>query len=160
MAQAETFTVREERYGKDQVGREEAWLSPRPTRVLVAEDDEEMRRLICSSLRKDGYEVLEAKNGLEFVSFLSAFDSAAAPYVKRDAPDLIITDVRMPGLTGLEVLEGLRHLNWSVPVVLITAFGDRETHEEAERLGVVAVFDKPFDLYQFRATIMKGMPPN
>ncbi|MFH1016894.1 MAG: response regulator [Pseudomonadota bacterium] len=159
MTQAETFTIREERYGKEHAADNEVWLSQRPTRVLVAEDDDEMRKLITSSLRKDGYEVWEARNGMEFLSYLSAFDTTISHYTRKEPPDLIVTDVRMPGLSGLEVLEGLRQMNWAVPVVLITAFGDEATHAEAERLGVVAIFDKPFDLYEFRGAILKGMPP-
>ena len=115
----------------------------RPVRVLVAEDQREMRVLRCEVLRREGYEVVEAASGTELVERLVqgmvADDDARAP-------DLIVTDVRMPGCSGLEVLARLRRNDWSTPVILITAFGDPETHREAERLGAAFILDKPFEL--------------
>jgi CheY-like chemotaxis protein len=115
----------------------------RTVRVLVAEDQREMRVLMSEVLRREGYEVLEAASGTELidrlVTGLIADDDARAP-------DLIVTDVRMPGCTGLEVLARLRRNDWSTPVILITAFGDPATHEEAHRLGAAYVLDKPFEL--------------
>jgi DNA-binding response OmpR family regulator len=110
-----------------------------PTRVLVAEDDDEMRDLIAEALRAKGYHVIEATNGPELRDWLhraqhqEGFDPP---------PDLIISDVKMPGLTGLEVLSWLRQRDWSTPVILITAFGDADAHHEAERLGAT-LFNKP-----------------
>ena len=60
--------------------------------------------------------------------------------------DLIISDIRMPGVTGLEVLEGASQTDGFPPMILITAFGNEETHEQAERLGAVAFLDKPFEI--------------
>jgi DNA-binding NtrC family response regulator len=67
--------------------------------------------------------------------------------------DLIITDVRMHGVTGLEILAGLRENDWSTPVILMTAFGDAELHAEAMRLGALAVLDKPFELDALRTLV-------
>ena len=115
----------------------------RPVRVLVAEDQLEMRALMCEVLRREGYEVVEAASGTELIERL-----VAGLIAEEDAraPDLIVTDVRMPGCTGLEVLARLRRNDWSTPVILITAFGDLATHEEAQRLGASYVLDKPFEL--------------
>ena len=78
------------------------------------------------------------------------------------AIDLIVTDIRMPGQTGLSIVEGLRNGSkpgsWRIPVMLMTAFGDAETHAEAKRLGAV-IFDKPFDLDDFRACAMNMVGP-
>jgi len=60
--------------------------------------------------------------------------------------DLIVSDIRMPGWSGLDVLAGLKHADVRIPMVLITAFGDDETHRQASHLGAVAVVDKPFDM--------------
>ena len=62
------------------------------------------------------------------------------------APDLIVTDVRMPGISGLHALAEARRLLPSLPVIVITAFGDAMTHARAAQLGAASVFDKPFDL--------------
>jgi response regulator RpfG family c-di-GMP phosphodiesterase len=60
--------------------------------------------------------------------------------------DLIVSDIRMPGVTGLEVLEGIHEAEWFVPMILITAFGNEEVHRQAEELGAAGMFDKPFDI--------------
>jgi DNA-binding NtrC family response regulator len=60
--------------------------------------------------------------------------------------DLVISDIRMPGLSGLEILEGLSKREDFPPFVLITAFGDAATHAAAEQNGALALFDKPFDI--------------
>jgi DNA-binding NtrC family response regulator len=67
--------------------------------------------------------------------------------------DLIVSDVRMPGWTGLDLLDVVRRARMGTPVLLITAFGAPETHQEAARLGAGAVLNKPFDLDEFRATV-------
>lgn len=120
----------------------------RGKQVLLVEDDSELRRLIASVLRRDGYEVVEARDGVEGFG-------AIEPLVFWDAtahgPDLIISDVRMPGWSGIDILRIARACKLAAPVILITAFGAPETHAEAHRLGAAAVFDKPFDLDDLRA---------
>jgi CheY-like chemotaxis protein len=121
-----------------------------PIRVLVAEDDQEMRRLIISALRKDGCEVVQAEDGARFVE--SIVTRLLAP-IDEPPIDVIVSDHRMPGFSGLEVLAALRKQHWSTPFVLITAFGDAETHAEAQRLGASAVLNKPFDLDDLRIVV-------
>lgn len=113
--------------------------------VLLAEDDEELRRLLASKLRRRGCDVIEARNGAQLVELV--FERAVEPLPDSLAPAaLIITDHRMPGRTGLEVASLLRAVNWVTPLIVISAFIDAQTQAEARRLGVAAVFDKPFDL--------------
>jgi CheY-like chemotaxis protein len=120
-----------------------------PQRILLAEDDLEMRRLLSSALRKDGYEVIEAKSGAELLTTLAEFlrHPTTRPY------DLIISDQRMPGLTGLEVLEGLEDEDWLPPFILITAFGSREFETDALCAGAARVLDKPFDVDDLRKAV-------
>jgi DNA-binding response OmpR family regulator len=66
--------------------------------------------------------------------------------------DLIISDIRMPGVNGLSVLEGLREFKGVPPIILITAFGDEQTHADAERLGAAAVINKPFEITELLST--------
>lgn len=122
--------------------------STRP-RILLADDDVEMCRLIATSLRRSGYAVTSCTNGINLLDHLGS-------YLLRgtgDSYSLIISDIRMPGVTGMEVLEGLRHVKSAPPIILITAFGDDETHREAKRFGAVAVLDKPFDLDRLQALV-------
>jgi DNA-binding response OmpR family regulator len=113
---------------------------PSPPRILVAEDDDEMRLLLAWSLRWEGYDVVQCQDGMQLLDALST--SIVEGETERLA--LVISDIRMPGISGLEILRGLQLSNKFPPMVLITAFGDEETHAEADRLGAAAMFDKPF----------------
>jgi CheY-like chemotaxis protein len=131
-------------------------IAPTP-KVLIAEDDATFRSLIGSMLMDAGYEVIEAADGGDLLERLA--DSAAARPAEP-IPAMVITDLRMPGLSGFEALRFLRAGPWrSLPVILITAFGDAKTHARAHALGAVAVFDKPFDLAALRAKVEALMPP-
>jgi DNA-binding response OmpR family regulator len=119
-------------------------------RVLLAEDDGELRALIAHALRGDGFDVIEVCDGKELVDSLA--DALAADGA-LDGYDLVISDVRMPGFTAIDVLTAMRPFLARTPVVLITAFGDEKTHERARRLGAAAVIDKPFDLDELRGRL-------
>jgi CheY-like chemotaxis protein len=122
--------------------------------VLLAEDDPAFRLLIASVLEQEGYEVVEAADGLALLANIEAT-------LRRERADsfLIVADIRMPGLTGLDVLAILRCANWATPVILITAFGDEATHAEGQELGAAAVLDKPFNVEELRSTVVETMPP-
>jgi DNA-binding response OmpR family regulator len=66
--------------------------------------------------------------------------------------DLLISDVRMPTCTGMQILEQLRAAHWQTPVILMTAFGDAATRQHAKALGAV-LFDKPFDIDDLRTAV-------
>ncbi len=121
----------------------------RPRRLVLIEDDGEMRRLVAEALREDGHAVTELEDGHAFLTLLRA-SSGESPL--RQA-DLVITDGRMPGCSGLDVIRAMRRVDPRVPVVLATAFGSPETHSEALALGAVAVIDKPFDLDELRNVV-------
>jgi len=124
-------------------------------RILVAEDDKEMRTLLVQSLKREGYEVMECPDGLELMETLTA----AATDGEMLNLSLIVSDIRMPWITGLDVLRGMRDYVGYPPVILITAFGDEETHEEALSLGAAAVFDKPFDVELLLDKVRDFLPP-
>ena len=119
----------------------------RPPHILLAEDTEEMRAVIAMRLRQQGYSVTECADGAELLSRLGVYlhpETVPEPRDKRKY-DLVISDVRMPGVFGTSVVEGAAECPDFPPTILITAFGDRETHEKASRLGAT-VLDKPFDM--------------
>ncbi|MCE9672233.1 response regulator [Myxococcus stipitatus] len=135
--------------GPDEEWEEQAGARPWPLpplargtrpRVLLAEDQPEMRALMRGALRRRGYDVVEATDGPGLVQAI--IDGLLAS--QTQVPDLIVTDVRMPGYSGLEVVARLRREGWTTPVILITAFGDAQLHQEAELLGAARVLDKPF----------------
>jgi DNA-binding response OmpR family regulator len=117
-------------------------------RILLAEDDSELRSLLAFSLESDGYEVVQAEDGLRLSEY----------HLSRGPIDAVIADVKMPGRSGVEAFCLLRRVDASTPFVLITAFGSDDLHEQARALGVTAVFDKPFDLDELRS-LMRWLAP-
>jgi CheY-like chemotaxis protein len=126
-------------------------LSP-SLRVLVAEDDNELRALVASAVRADGHEVVEARDGRELAAHMGPGPHGAQAY------DLVITDVLMPGANGISVLSHLASDPEPPHIVVITAFGEPEVHAWARSIGAVAVFDKPFNLDDLR-TLIWNLPP-
>jgi DNA-binding response OmpR family regulator len=114
-------------------------------RVVVAEDDLEMRAFLALLLRAEGFDVIECSDGEALLRILGE-RGAPAPWII----DLVVADNRMPRLNGLEALElegalqGVR-LGEVPPFLLITAFGDGRTVEKAFELGAAGVLLKPFD---------------
>lgn len=113
-------------------------------RVLVAEDDPDMRSLLATRLRVAGCDVIEVANGERALDLLAA--SSVEPVISLKF-DLAIMDVRMPGMSGLEVVYLSKLWQWPTPVLLVTAFPDGELLEECDRLGV-QVLHKPFPMSQ------------
>lgn len=118
-------------------------------RLLIAEDDEPFRQLLAHFLRKKGAEVIEASSGTAMIELLGGMVIDSWPSAGVDA---IVTDIRMPGMTGLDIVRELRRGGWAVPVVLITAFGDAGLHRQARELGA-ELLDKPFQLNDLLAAI-------
>jgi DNA-binding response OmpR family regulator len=124
-------------------------------RLLLAEDDLELRELLAYVLRADGHEVVEARDGHELLAILNEHARGTLePFA------LVVSDVRMPGLTAFDVLTRLQRALTDTPVILITAFADQTTHARAERMGASQVFDKPFDFDDLRAAVhdLLGQP--
>lgn len=115
-------------------------------KILLAEDAPEMREILATRLRDAGYEVTECRDGSELVTALTEYLADVPPVLASRHYDLIISDIRMPGISGLSVAEATHDCLEFPPTILITAFGDSETHERAKEFGVVATFDKPFDI--------------
>jgi DNA-binding NtrC family response regulator len=127
----------------------------RTARILLAEDDREMRCLLSWTLAQDGYEVVEAENGIELLQRLEPALLVKAGAMPRRDFDLVISDLRMPCFSAFAVLGSFRKHDPVTPVILITAFGDAATHAEAHALGVTTVIDKPLDVDQLRAQVRK-----
>jgi DNA-binding response OmpR family regulator len=109
-------------------------------RILIAEDDRVLRTLLARHLRRGGFEVVEARDGA------TALTRLGDALCEQDRSyDLLISDVQMPGHTGLDLASELKRGAWPMPILLITGFGSEEAHAEAERLGAT-MLDKPLDL--------------
>jgi DNA-binding response OmpR family regulator len=119
-------------------------MEPRKKRILVIEDDREMRSLLQDFLEEEGYAVGCVEDGSE------AFRKLA-----KENSDLIITDIRMPGLSGLDILPGLKQIRPGSPVIAITAFGSEEIHRRVMESGADAYLEKPLQLDQLRTLIQE-----
>jgi CheY-like chemotaxis protein len=123
----------------------------KPARILVVEDDAEFRTLVAWSLRRDGHEVVELADPVELLDFLQ-LHALVEPRDESPA-DLVVTDLRMPGFDGFELLVALGSLHAQVPVVLMTAFAEDDTRDTALLLGAAAVLEKPFASDELRGIV-------
>jgi DNA-binding response OmpR family regulator len=123
--------------------------APAMKRVLLAEDSREIRELLTRALELDGYEVIGFPDGTSLVDYLG---DVMHEHTDTAVPDIIVSDIRMPGFSGIDVLSALRRAELQVPVILITAFGNDEIAAEARRLGA-SLFNKPFDIDDLRTAL-------
>jgi two-component system response regulator PilR (NtrC family) len=107
----------------------------RPARILVVDDERSMRELLAIVLRREGYEVILAENG-----------RAAIELLEREPVDLLISDIKMPDLSGVDVLRAAKKLDQDILGIMITAFASTDTAVEAMRLGACDYLSKPFDI--------------
>ena len=115
-----------------------------PVRVLVADDEPNLRRVLTAILKRDGHDVVLANDGAEAVAAL-------------DGVDVVITDLRMPRLDGMEVLRTAMKTHPQVPIVMMTAHGSVGHAVEAIKAGAFDYIEKPFEQEQIRAIIDKAV---
>lgn len=108
-------------------------------KILVVDDQLGVRRLLFETFREDQHEVQMAANGAEALQLLKNFDS-----------DLILMDMKMPGMNGIETLRQIRASDQSIRVIMMTAYGDAQNMEQAKDLGILYYMGKPFDLFELR----------
>ena len=118
-------------------------------RILVVDDEPSMREMLRIVLRRDGYDVLVAENGKE-----------AIEHLQREPVDLLLSDIRMPDLSGVEVLRTAKDLNRDVVAFMMTAFASTDTAVEAMRLGAVDYFTKPFSMDELRLKVRQHLENN
>jgi len=104
-------------------------------RILVADDERSMRELLAIVLRREGYEVLLAESG-----------QAAIDLLERESIDVLISDIKMPDMSGVDVLRAAKKVDQDILGIMITAFASTETAVEAMRLGACDYLSKPFDI--------------
>ncbi|MDQ2900535.1 MAG: sigma-54 dependent transcriptional regulator [Acidobacteriota bacterium] len=114
------------------------------SRILIVEDEEKLRRVIELHLASEGYEVEKAASAEEALSMM-------------DRADLILTDLRLPKMNGLELLALVRRQNSRAPVIVMTAYGTVETAVEAMKTGAVDFLLKPFSLDHLSAVVRKAL---
>ncbi len=120
--------------------------TPAPTRVLVVDDDESFREVMAFQLSEDGHEVGRASDG---AAALRAFDEKPYP--------VVVTDLKMPHMSGLELLRALKERSADVVVVMITAFGDTATAVESMKAGAFDFLPKPCDRTHLKLVVGRAV---
>jgi DNA-binding NtrC family response regulator len=113
-------------------------------RLLIIEDDEGMRELLEDSLVEEGVETDSAANGSE------AFRKLA-----KESFDLVITDIRMSGLTGLDILPGIKKLQPKAFIIVMTAFGSEEVRRKSFNKGASAYLEKPILIHRLKLLVQE-----
>jgi CheY-like chemotaxis protein len=121
----------------------------RRPRVILAEDDTAPRELLAKVMRALGADVeSSADGGRLLVAVASRYDAGQAP----EDIDLIVTDIRMPVMSGLDVVEALRVAHWRTPIILMTAYATPTIEARATKLGATLLL-KPLDLDVFEGAV-------
>lgn len=113
-------------------------------KLLIVDDQLGIRRLLYEAFHEEGYEVDLAGSGLE-----------AIEKVKAASPDLILMDMKMPGMNGIETLQEVREIDDSVAVIMMTAYGELEIIAEAVKFGIKEYVTKPFDIIELRELVKR-----
>src|SRR6185503_4806596 len=115
-----------------------------PAKILVADDEQNLRRVLTALLRREGHDVIQAASGVEAIERLGDVD-------------VVITDLRMPGADGMEVLRTASKNHPQVPVIMITAYGSVGQAVEAIKAGAFDYIEKPFEQEAIRIIIEKAI---
>ncbi|MBJ6802415.1 sigma-54-dependent transcriptional regulator [Geomonas propionica] len=117
-----------------------------PPKILIIDDDSSLRRVLEYNLQQEGYDVYTAADG-----------AAGLQLFEEKSPQLVITDLKMPGMTGFEVLSSVKERAPSTVVIVLTAFGAIDTAVEAMKLGAFHYLTKPFNREELKVTVLKGL---
>jgi two-component system response regulator RegA len=111
--------------------------------LLLVDDDEVLRERLARALRERGFEVTTAQGGAEAIAL-----------ARRDAPEYAVVDLRMPGPSGIEVLETLRAIDPATKVLMLTGYGSIATAVDATRRGAIGYLSKPADADEIVAQLL------
>lgn len=111
-------------------------------KVLVVDDQVGIRVLLVEVFSTEGYETYQAANG-----------KAALQIVRDNRPDLVLLDMKIPGMDGLEILKQIKEHDPSIKVIMMTAYGELAMIREATDLGALMHFTKPFDIDELRMAV-------
>ncbi|MDP4268166.1 MAG: response regulator [Bacteroidota bacterium] len=111
-------------------------------KVLIADDTKNIRKMLAAFLEIEGYEIIEASDGINVLEILA-----------KGKVDLIFLDIKMPQMSGTEVLRRIRAIGDSTPVIIMTAFATVKNAIECTKLGAVSYLQKPFTVEKIKATL-------
>lgn len=111
-------------------------------RILIVDDDEQVRNFVSAALRREGYSIIICSNGEEAISKLD-----------QDKPQLVLLDILMPGINGMDVLQHLKRMNKPPSVIMMTAVTDETISSRTMALGAWDYLVKPFALERLRELV-------
>jgi len=114
--------------------------------ILIVDDNKNMQFILSNILKDEGYDVIVAENGHK-----------ALKEVQKNLPDLVLCDIKLPGMDGMKILEKLRNIDENLTVMMITAYGDVKSAVKAIKLGAYDYITKPFDNVELLHNITKAL---
>ncbi|MBO0958576.1 response regulator [Neobacillus sp. MM2021_6] len=116
-------------------------------KILIVDDQFGIRILLNEVFQKEGYQTFQAANGVQ-----------ALDIVTKHNPDLVLLDMKIPGMDGIEILKRMKVIDQDIRVIIMTAYGELDMIQEAKDLGAITHFAKPFDIDDIRAAVRKHIP--
>ncbi|MEF2096099.1 response regulator [Bacillus sp. CFBP9009] len=113
-----------------------------PGKILIVDDQFGIRILLNEVLHKEGYETFQAANGIQALDVLN-----------NHSPDLVLLDMKIPGMDGIEILKRMKVVDPDIRVIIMTAYGELDMIQEAKDLGAMTHFAKPFDIDDIRKAV-------
>lgn len=111
-------------------------------KLLIVDDQFGIRILLNEVFNKEGYQTFQAANGIQ-----------ALEVVTKHSPDLVLLDMKIPGMDGIEILKRMKKIDPDIKVIIMTAYGELDMIQEAKDLGALTHFAKPFDIDDIRAAV-------
>ncbi len=111
-------------------------------KILIVDDQNGIRLLLVELFAGEGYEMFQAGNGKD-----------ALEIVNQHVPDLVLLDMKIPGMDGLEILRHIKQTHPNIHVIMMTAYGELDIIQQAKDLGALSHFTKPFDIDEMREAV-------
>jgi len=118
-------------------------------KILIVDDQNGIRILLMELFGNEGYQMYQAANG-----------KAALEVVEQDTPDLVLLDMKIPGMDGLEILKHIKSTHPQIKVIMMTAYGELDIIKQAKDLGAISHFTKPFDIDEMRNVVDQNLRGN
>lgn len=121
-------------------------------KILIVDDQNGIRILLMEVFNVEGYQTYQASNG-----------KLALEIVRKESPDLVLLDMKIPGMDGLDILKHIKQIDVSIKVIMMTAYGELDMIKEATDLGALTHFTKPFDIDELRLAVnteLRHLGPN
>ncbi|KYD26050.1 MULTISPECIES: response regulator [Geobacillus] len=114
------------------------------SKILIVDDQYGIRILLNEVFQREGYATYQAANGMQ-----------ALEIARKHRPDLVLLDMKIPGMDGIEILKRLKDIDPDMKVIIMTAYGELDMIQETKELGALMHFAKPFDIDDLRAAVKK-----